>query len=72
MSIQPSLGSKIIVEKLIVTQLIKNFPVFEKKLKDTLQCLQESATGPYTEPSEISGSHGGEYEDDCLQGCCTM
>jgi hypothetical protein len=22
--------------------------------------------------SEISGSHGGEYEDDCLLGCCTM
>jgi hypothetical protein len=21
---------------------------------------------------EISGSHGGEYEDDCLLGCCTL
>jgi hypothetical protein len=22
--------------------------------------------------SEISGSHGGEYEDDCLLGCCAV
>jgi hypothetical protein len=22
--------------------------------------------------SEISGSHGGEYEDDYLVGCCVM
>jgi hypothetical protein len=22
--------------------------------------------------SEISGAHSGEYEDDCLVGCCTM
>jgi hypothetical protein len=22
--------------------------------------------------SEISGSHGGEYEDGCLLGCCTL
>jgi hypothetical protein len=21
---------------------------------------------------EISGSHSGEYEDDCLLGCCVM
>jgi hypothetical protein len=21
---------------------------------------------------EISGSHGGKYEDNCLLGCCTM
>jgi hypothetical protein len=21
---------------------------------------------------EISGSHGGEYEHDCLVGCCTL
>jgi hypothetical protein len=21
---------------------------------------------------EISGSHGGKYEDDCLLGCCAM
>jgi hypothetical protein len=21
---------------------------------------------------EISGSRGGNYEDDCLQGCCTL
>jgi hypothetical protein len=21
---------------------------------------------------QISGSHGGEYEDGCLLGCCTM
>jgi hypothetical protein len=23
-------------------------------------------------PSEISGSHGGDYEVDCLLGCCTV
>jgi hypothetical protein len=22
--------------------------------------------------SEISGFHGGEYEDDCLLGCCAV
>jgi hypothetical protein len=22
--------------------------------------------------SDISGSHGGEYEDDCLLGCCAV
>jgi hypothetical protein len=22
--------------------------------------------------SEISGSHGGEYEDGCLLGCCAV
>jgi hypothetical protein len=22
--------------------------------------------------AEISGSHGSEYEDDCLLGCCAM
>jgi hypothetical protein len=22
--------------------------------------------------SEISGSHGSEYEDDCLLGCCAV
>jgi hypothetical protein len=22
--------------------------------------------------SEISGSHGGEHEDDCLLGCCAL
>jgi hypothetical protein len=21
---------------------------------------------------DISGSHGGEYEDDCLLGCCAV
>jgi hypothetical protein len=21
---------------------------------------------------ETSGSHGGEYEDDCLLGCCSV
>jgi hypothetical protein len=24
------------------------------------------------EVGEISGSHGGKYEDDCLLGCCAM
>jgi hypothetical protein len=24
------------------------------------------------ELGEISGSHGGEYEDDCLLGCCAV
>jgi hypothetical protein len=23
-----------------------------------------------TDKSEVSGSHGGEYEDDCVLGCC--
>jgi hypothetical protein len=22
--------------------------------------------------SEVSGSHGGEYEDDCVLGCCAV
>jgi hypothetical protein len=36
--------------------------------EDSLSCLQEPITGPYPEAVkffEISGSHGGEYEDGC-------
>jgi hypothetical protein len=25
-----------------------------------------------TDRNLISGSHGGDYEDDCLLGCCTV
>jgi hypothetical protein len=26
----------------------------------------------YEQLSEISGSHGGEYKDGCLVGCCAV
>jgi hypothetical protein len=42
-----------------------------------VQVRVSEARGMYTvfkqmKMSEISGSHGGEYEDDCLTGCCAV
>jgi hypothetical protein len=42
------------LEKLIVTQLVKKFPVFEPK--DSLLCSQQPTTGPYSEP-HVSSPH---------------
>jgi hypothetical protein len=37
-------------------------------LKDRAVCI-----GWWTTPNgDISGSHGGEYEDDCLLACCVV
>jgi hypothetical protein len=30
------------------------------------------ASPKQNKPSEISGFHGGEYEDGCLLGCCAL
>jgi hypothetical protein len=39
-----------------------------------LMCLEEisSRDQPEEELGEISDSHGGKYEDDCLLGCCAV
>jgi hypothetical protein len=39
------------------------------------RCLQQRShisAKSLDKPSEISGSHGGKYEDDCLLGCCVV
>jgi hypothetical protein len=32
----------------------------------------QPATGLHSKLTEISGSHGGEYENGCLTGCCAV
>jgi hypothetical protein len=49
---QPILWSRVL-EKLTVTQLVKNTLPFMVS-KGSLLCSQESATGPYPEPDESS------------------
>jgi hypothetical protein len=44
--------------------------VFNMQNFQELCSLSESANE--IESSEISGFHGGEYEDDCLLGCCAV
>jgi hypothetical protein len=43
----------ILLEKLIVTQLVKKFPTFYRTLK-FITVFKEPATGPYPEPDEFS------------------
>jgi hypothetical protein len=38
-------------EKLIVTQLVKKYPVFFMEPEGSLPCSQKPATGPYPEPA---------------------
>jgi hypothetical protein len=47
---------------------VKLSNVFDEKKANLFQ----SFTPKFTLRSEISGCHGGEYEDGCLLGCCAV
>jgi len=42
---------RIVLEKLVVTQLVKKFPTFMQP-EGSLECSQEPAPAPYPEPDE--------------------
>jgi len=46
-------GSRVLLEKLIVAQLVKEFPPFTQA-ESSLPYSQEPATGPYPEPDASS------------------
>jgi hypothetical protein len=46
-----------IIEKLIVTQLIKKYPAFFIEPEGSSPCSQKPATGPDPEPAESSSPH---------------
>jgi hypothetical protein len=46
-----------ILEKLIVTQLVKQQPAFFMEPEGSLMCSQKPAIGPYPEPAESSSPH---------------
>jgi hypothetical protein len=48
---------KILFEKLIVTQLFKNYPASFMEIQSSLPCSHKSAIGPNTEPTESSSPH---------------
>jgi hypothetical protein len=50
-------GAEYFFEKLIVTQLVKQYPPFFVQPEDSLQCSQKPATEPYTKPAESSSPH---------------
>jgi hypothetical protein len=43
--------SRVLLEELLVTQLVKKFPTFYGT-KDSLPCSKGPTTGPYPEPDE--------------------
>jgi hypothetical protein len=45
-----------IIEKLIVTQLIKKYPSFMEP-EGSLPCSKKPATAPYSKPAESSSPH---------------
>jgi hypothetical protein len=48
---------KALFEKLIVTQLVKKYPVFFMEPEGSLPCSQKPDIGPYPEPAESSSPH---------------
>jgi hypothetical protein len=54
-SLTPWCGT--LIEKLIVTQLVKKYPAFFMEPEGSLPCLQKPAIGPYPEPAESSSPH---------------
>jgi hypothetical protein len=56
-SLTHSLHGAPLLEKLIVTQLIKKYPAFFMEPEGSLPCSQKPAIGPYHEPAESSSPH---------------
>jgi hypothetical protein len=58
-SLPPSLPPwcRILFGKLIVTQLVKQWPAFFMEPKGLLLCSQKPATGPHPEPAQFSLPH---------------
>jgi hypothetical protein len=48
---------RILFEKLIVTQLVKQYPAFFMETEGSFPCSQKPATGHYSESDESSSSH---------------
>jgi len=48
---------RIPLEKLTVTQPVKEHPAFPMEPESSLPCSQKPATGPYPEPAEFSSPH---------------
>jgi hypothetical protein len=48
---------RIFFEKLIVTQLLKQYPASFMESEGSLPCSQKPATGPYSEATESSSPH---------------
>jgi hypothetical protein len=48
---------RILFEKLIVTQLVNEYPAFFMEPEGSLPCSQKPVTGPYPAPAESSSPH---------------
>jgi hypothetical protein len=46
-----------VFQKLIVTQLLKQYPTFFMEPEGSLPCSQKPATGPYPDPAKSSSPH---------------
>jgi hypothetical protein len=55
------LNAQLMLQNIQVRQFLHNINVACNRKCKTIDVL-----------GEISGSHGGEYEVDCLLGCCTV
>jgi hypothetical protein len=55
-----------------VTTQNNNIDIFTAVRTSNLTGLTTGSSDYDNERGEISGSHGGEYEDDCLLGCHAM